>query len=76
MHQFLSLVLFGSLLYLLVDGWVSGSVWVKGTRHAIWSLTEWGHKRSRDEEPGSYWGVMGFYAAGFVWISYQLAVSA
>ncbi len=67
-----ALVVWLSLAYLLIDGWLRQSVWVKGASHGRWSLTELAHRRSRAQYPASFWGFMGFYAVGLVFISYML----
>jgi len=51
---------------LLVDGAVSGAVWVKGARDGLFSFRHWAHKRGRDEDPGVYWFAMGFYGLALV----------
>ena len=54
--QFFFVVLvIATLAYLVVDGLRTGSVWVKGSRNGLINFTEWVHKRSRAEEPGTYW---------------------
>jgi len=46
---------------LLVDGAVTGAVWVKGARYGPFSFRHWAHKRGRGEDPWSYWFAMSFY---------------
>lgn len=49
------------LAYLIIDGWRTQAVWVKGTRDGLFSFRHWAHKRSRDEDPWPYWFAMSFY---------------
>ena len=51
---------------LLVDGFLTRAVWVKGTRKGLFSFRHWAHKRERDEEAWIYWFAMGFYALALV----------
>lgn len=57
------------LLYLIVDGFITGEVWVRGARKGFVNFSQWAHKRSREEEPVSYWMFMGLYAVGIVGIA-------
>ena len=57
------------LLYLIVDGLITGQVWVRGARKGFVNFKQWAHKRSREEEPVSYWLFMGLYAVGIVGIA-------
>jgi len=50
------------LCYLIVDGLLTRSVWVKGGRKMPFSFRQWAHKCGREDEPRCYWFVMGFYA--------------
>ncbi|MGH1358619.1 MAG: hypothetical protein ACRBC3_07630 [Burkholderiaceae bacterium] len=61
------------LLYLLIDGWWTGSVWVKGAASGRWSLSEWGHKKSRADDPAWYWAAMALYAAALFWLGWLTA---
>lgn len=65
---FLVLTLFTG--YLLVEGWLSQAVWVKGcSKGLLASVTEmesWAVKKHRSSEPTEYWGFMGFYAFAFL----------
>jgi H+/Cl- antiporter ClcA len=59
------------LCYLVANGLSTRSVWVKGSRRGIVSFREWAHKRSRDDEPRSYWFAIGFYSVALlclVWL--------
>ncbi|MBT8433397.1 MAG: hypothetical protein KJN95_01965 [Gammaproteobacteria bacterium] len=59
------------LCYLLANGLLTRSVWVKGNRRGIVSFREWAHKCSRDDEPRSYWFAIGFYSVALlclVWL--------
>ena len=57
------------LLYLIVDGLITGEVWVRGARKGFVNFKQLAHKRSRAEEPISYWVFMGLYAVGIVGIA-------
>ncbi len=59
------------LCYLVVDGLLTGSVWVKGSRKGPFSFRQWAHKCGREDEPRSYWFVMGFYSVAtllLIWL--------
>jgi len=60
------------LCYLVANGLLTRSVWVKGNRRGIVSFREWGHKRSRDDEPRSYWFAMGFYSVALLCLAWLL----
>ena len=49
------------LAYLLLDGWFSGAVWVKGARKGLFDYRRPAHRRDRDADPWIYWFAMGFY---------------
>ena len=51
-----------ALAWLLLDGWLTRAVWVKGARDGLFSFRNWAHRRERDYEPWSYWSAMVFYA--------------
>jgi hypothetical protein len=59
------LFLIGALFtgYLLVEGWLTQAVWVKGcSKDLLASVTEmesWAVKKHRSSEPTDYWGFMG-----------------
>lgn len=59
----------GILLYMVVDGLLTGEVWVRGARSGF-SLSQWAHKRCRLDEPVSYWFFMGLYTVGALWLIY------
>lgn len=60
--QFIFIVLVILVLcYLVANGLLTRSVWVKGNRRGLVSFSEWAHKRSREDEPHSYWFAMAFY---------------
>ena len=63
------LFVIGALGYMIVDGLVTGAVWVRGPRRGF-SFTQIAHKRSREDEPVSYWIFMGLYSLGAVWLLY------
>lgn len=69
MVWFFLLIVVGSLGFMVVDGLLTGSVWVRGARKGM-TFKQWAHKRDRDEEPISYWLFMSLYIAGIVWILY------
>ena len=54
------------LCYLVVDGLLTRSVWVKGSRRGLFSFRQWGHKCGRDDDPRSYWFAMIFYAVAML----------
>jgi len=58
--------------YLLIEGWLSQAVWVKGCTKGLFAdvrnMDSWATKKYRSTEPNDYWGFMGFYAVAFVFI--------
>ncbi len=62
--------------YLLIEGWLSQAVWVKGGTKGIFAdvrnMDSWATKKHRNTEPNDYWGYMGFYAASFLFILFVL----
>ena len=54
------------LAYLIVDGWTTRAVWVKGKREGLVSFRQWAHKRERNAEPWPYWFAMSFYAVAIL----------
>lgn len=66
------LFLIGALFtgFLLVEGWISKAVWVKGCNKGLFaSVTEmksWAVKKHLDTEPTDYWGFMAFYGIAFL----------
>ena len=59
------------LCYLVVDGLLTRSVWVKGGRKGPFSFRQWAHKCGREDEPRTYWFVMGFYSVAtllLIWL--------
>ncbi|MDH3388958.1 MAG: hypothetical protein OEN02_13750 [Gammaproteobacteria bacterium] len=68
---FLALVA-GILVYLIADGVLTGSVWIKGARTGIVNFRKWAHKRGRDDEPFSYWFTMAFYSMALLLIVWLL----
>jgi H+/Cl- antiporter ClcA len=70
--QFIFIVLVILVLcYLVANGLLTRSVWVKGNRRGLVSFSEWAHKRSREDEPHSYWFAMAFYSVALlclVWL--------
>lgn len=69
---FISLIIL-ILAGLLLHGLASGAVWVKGTRHGLFSFRHWAHKRYRDEDPWPYWFALGFYAVALLCLCWLLA---
>lgn len=65
----LSLVM---LLFLIVDGFMTGSVWVKGTSKSDDSAEEWANKRDRVEHPVAYWITISFYSSAFLFVAFLL----
>jgi len=65
---YLMVVLFTG--FLLIEGWLSKGVWVKGCNKGLLaSVTEmesWAIKKYRESEPDTYWFFMGFYAIAFL----------
>ena len=55
-----------ALAWLLLDGWRSGAVWVKGARDRPFSFRELAHRRDREEDPWIYGFAMGFYAVALL----------
>ena len=49
------------LCYLVANGLLTRSVWVKGNRRGLVSFREWAHKRNREDEPRTYWFAITFY---------------
>ncbi|NND40094.1 MAG: hypothetical protein HKO06_10905 [Pseudomonadales bacterium] len=60
------------LCYLVANGLLTRSVWVKGSRRGIVSFREVAHKRNRDDEPRSYWFAMGFYSVVLLCLAWLL----
>jgi len=59
------------LCYLVASGLLTRSVWIKGNRRGLVNFREWAHKRSREDEPHSYWFAMTFYGVALlclVWL--------
>jgi hypothetical protein len=62
------LLLFG----LILDGLMTHSVWVKGSRTGNFSFRNMAHKRGREDEPGSYWFAMIFYSVAMLFLIWLL----
>ena len=60
------------LCYLVVDGLLTRSIWVKGSRRGPFSFRQWAHKCGRDDEPRSYWFAMVFYTAAVLLLLWLL----
>jgi len=58
--------------YLVIEGWLSQSVWVKScSKGLLASVTEfdsWAVKKYRNSEPTDYWGFMAFYGIAFLFL--------
>ena len=50
------------LACLLIEGWLTRAVWVKGPRSGAFSFRHPAHKSERAEDHWTYWFAMGFYA--------------
>ncbi len=61
------------LCYLVANGLLTRSVWVKGNRRGLVSFREWAHKCNREDEPHSYWFAMFFYSAVLLCLVWLLA---
>ena len=72
LQQLFLLVVLGSLVYLVTNALITGSVWVKGARDGWWS-TQWAHKRSRSDEAAAYWGFVLFYGSCFCVLLYLVS---
>ncbi len=71
MFTFFVLLVIGIFGYMVFDGLVTEEVWVRGPRKGF-SLTQWGHKRSRIDEPISYWFFMILYSGFALFLVYLL----
>ena len=60
------------LCFLVVDGLLTHSVWVKGSRRGPFSFRHWAHKSGRADEPNSYWFAMVFYAVAILLLAWLL----
>ena len=58
--------------YLVVDGLMSGSVWVRGGDKMF--STTWATKKQKSDNPFFYWLAMGFYCIGLLWLLYIAVV--
>ena len=61
------------LCYLVANGLLTRSIWVKGNRRGLVSFREWAHKCNREDEPHSYWFAMTFYSAALLCLVWLLA---
>jgi hypothetical protein len=56
--------------FLLIEGWLSQAVWVKGCSKGLFAnafdMGSWAIKKHRGSEPQEYWAFMVFYAAAFL----------
>lgn len=62
------LLLFG----LVLNGLMTRSVWVKGSRAGIFSFRNMAHKRGREDEPRCYWFAMIFYSVAMLLLIWLL----
>ena len=63
------------LCYLIANGLLTRSVWVKGDRRGLVSFREWAHKSSRDDEPRTYWFAIIFYSVAMLCLVWLLLSS-
>lgn len=56
------------LAWLVLDGALTGSVWVKGRGPGKKFGEAWAHKKSRYQSPVAYWLAMVFYSGGLLWL--------
>ncbi len=63
------------LCYLVANGLLTRSVWVKGNCRGLVSFREWAHKRSCEDEPRSYWLAMAFYTVALLCLVWLLGKS-
>ncbi len=73
MFSFFILLIIGIFGYMIFDGLITEEVWVRGPRRGF-SLTQWAHKRSRIDEPISYWFFMALYSGFTIFLIYLLIV--
>jgi hypothetical protein len=57
---------------LVLDGLLTRSVWVKGSRTRIFGFRNMAHKRGREDEPRSYWFAMVFYSVAMLLLIWLL----
>ena len=60
------------LCYLVVEGLLTRSVWIKGPRRGAFSFRQWAHKRSRDDDPQPYWFAIVFYSGAILMLLWLL----
>jgi len=72
---FVSLVML-LLCALVLDGIMTRSVWVKGSRTGVFSFRNLAHKCDREYEPRCYWSAMVFYSVAMlllIWLLFSEA---
>lgn len=60
------------LCALVLDGILTHSVWVKGSRTGLFSFRNVAHKRAREDEPHSYWFALIFYSVAMLLLIWLL----
>ena len=60
------------LIYLVVNGLLTGSVWVKGSRSGKINYRAWAHRSDRADEPWTFWSAMIFYCIALLGITWLL----
>ncbi len=60
------------LSYLIANGLISGSVWVKGRSAGKKFGEEWANKKSRVDTPTDYWAFMFLYSILLAWMIYMI----
>jgi NADH:ubiquinone oxidoreductase subunit 3 (subunit A) len=60
------------LCYLVVDGLLTRSVWIKGGRKKPFSFRQWAYKCDHEDEPRSYWFAIGFYTVAILLLIWLL----
>ena len=68
---FVSLVIL-LLCALVLDGILTRSVWVKGSRSGLFSFRNLAHKCFREDEPRCFWSAMVFYSAAMLLLIWLL----
>jgi hypothetical protein len=65
------------LLYLVIDGLITRSIWIKGGRRSgIVNWREWAHRCERADKPATYWAAMIFYCLALLLIGWLLLARA
>ena len=64
------------LCALVLDGIMTRSVWVKGSRTGLFSFRNLAHKCDREYEPRCYWSAMVFYSVAMLLLIWLLLSEA